>query len=949
MKKGISILLIIAFIIANAFSFIGCRPVNAEAAEVRACWVSSVGNLDFPSKMGLSAEALRKEMDAIVSNCKSIGLNTIFFQVRPMGDALYPSAYFPWSVYLSGEQGVGPEEGFDPLAYFIQKAHAEDLALHAWINPYRIGTGSNVKEHLSADNPAVLHPEYTVSCDSGLYYNPGHPEARKLILNGVAELVRNYDVDGIHFDDYFYPYEMAGFDDSAAYAQYGQGLSLEDFRRHSVNQLIEATYKLIKTMDQKKQFGISPFGIWANRSVDPSGSATNGLSAYADIFSDSKKWVEEGWLDYVCPQIYWSFENEDAPYDVLVDWWDQLCAKNHVRLYIGVALYKVGTDEAGWSSGAVIGKQLRYAAAKKSYAGHSFFRYGLLQENVAGALDSIRAYYNGESEPEPQEIPAASHQIKVDYISLQNATELKITSPENGAAFNASHISVSGTALPGNEVAVNGVAAQVSAKGLFAAYIPLSKGKNTITVSSGSGRKSITVYRSDEKTETLPEFDSFYPAGAVHRNSGDLLTFEVDGPAGVEITLKNAMLSVSMYPSEEDPGHYIGQWEVPPFPAGDKLVLTDFSLEYVSGGVSAKTDLDLTLNLYAGGYRESLFLQKDSYIFDASRGGSQMDHDPLRKGLAVTVLGREGSRALLDNGYWVEAENLGPEKVTVDDAANYAYEMVTVSAKSPFGYSSYCDGSDLCISLAAGRGVAFEWDADSKDMQIQLQQTADQSLLSIVSRSGKRIAGYEILPQKNRIIIFLRYHTTGLSGKTVMLDAGHGGEDPGASGPGGSAYPRESEINLILTAALKEELEKAGAEVLLTRASDKTVSLDQRVEKAVSLAPDLFISLHHNSADQTADFCSTSGGLMLYSSPLSAGLAETLAEQLWSGVGEKEVACRRQSLRVCRQTRFPAVMVEAGYLCNPAEYELLCREDIARKIAKNIVNGLNGYFVTDCS
>lgn len=943
MKKAISILLIAAFSFVNAFSFVGCRRIEADATdEVRACWVSSIGNMDFPSDMGLSVKKLKAEMDTIIRNCKEIGINTIFFQVRPMSDALYKSEVFPWSVYLSGTQGVAPSSGFDPLDYFVKAAHKAKIELHAWINPYRIGTSENAWEKLSADNPAKVHPEYTVTCKSGVYYNPGLPEARSLILDGVSELVRNYDIDGIHFDDYFYPYNLEGFDDSAAYDQYGQGLSLEDFRRKSVDQLVESVYTLIKTVDKDVQFGISPFGIWANKGVDPAGSDTRGMSSYAAIFSDSKKWVEKGWLDYVCPQIYWTDEHEAAPFDVLVDWWDELCTKNKTKLYIGIALYKVGTDEIGWDQGTVMEEQLWYASSKKSYAGHCFFRYGLMVQNPLGALDSIRNYYNGVR------TTAAEKGDDVEYIDLKKATELKITSPQNGATVSGSGISVAGTTA-GSAVTVNGVSAVVSSMGLFAAYVPLQLGSNTITVRDGNAVKSIRVTRTAKAQVTKLDAETAYPTGAVYRGAGETLKFQVDAPAGSSVVLTNGDLSIPLLSTEKKPTKYTGQWTAPVFPVGDKLTLDGFRFETSLNGKETVTPVDLTLHIYADGYREQLILQRDAYIFDESRDGSQMDHDPLRKGTKVTIIAKEGTRALLENGYWVEQELLGTEKATSDDTADYAYEVLHISSKENFGFYSYCDGLKMEIKLYAGRMADFELDTDQQDLYLDLKQSVSESLLTLNSRSGRKIAGYEIVQQKNRITVYLRFHRGGLSGKTIMLDAGHGGEDSGALSPGGVAYPSESELNLVLAGCLKEELEAAGATVLMMRSKDQAVSLEQRVETTVSQAPDLFISLHHNSVNETSNFAAATGGLMLYSSPISESLAQSLADTLWVGVGEKAVRCKRQSLYVCRQTRYPAVLVEAGYVCNPTEYEMLCREDIARKFAKNIVKGLENYFVTVCS
>lgn len=948
MKKAVVFILVAALAFVNSFSFISCRAVEEEIDEVRACWVSSVGNLDFPSAQGLSVSALKAEIREIVDNCADMGLNTIFFQARPMGDALYPSEIFPWSVYLTGTQGVAPADSFDPLSYFVETAHKAGIELHAWLNPYRIGTGSRVWENLAAENPAALHPEYTVTCDSGVYYNPGLPEARALILSGIEELVRGYEIDGIHFDDYFYPYNMSGFDDSAAYKKYGGGLSLADFRRQSVDRLIQDAGTLIKTLDPDVQFGVSPFGIWANQSVDPAGSATSGMSSYTAIYSDSKKWVEEGWLDYICPQIYWSFDLEAAPYDVLVDWWDALCRKSGTRLYIGIAFYKVGTDEVGWDEGTIMERQLRYAAEKESYAGHCFFRYGMMAENPLGALDSIQAYYGADAsveEERPNLESAVAEDQEVEYLPLKTSGKLKVTAPQSGSTISGGGVSVTGVCAPGARVEVNGVAAVVSSSGFFSAYITLEQGANTIAVSSGGARKTLTVYRSEGGGTTLPDESSAYPRGKVCRGAGETICFSLRAPSGAAVALSNGSLTIPLSPSESDPTLYTARWQIPAFPAGDKLTLTGFY--YTVDATSFDTDLEL--NLYAEGYREEMILQENAYLFDESAGGSQMDHDPLSKGAQVTVVALEGTRALLENGYWVEQELLGTEEVLPGDAAGYAYEILRIAAEESPAYYTYCDGTALEVVLTAGLTEEFDTDCAQGELRFTVRRNAGKAVISITSSAGRDIAGYEVLPQKNSITVYVRFHREGLAGKTILLDAGHGGEDSGALGPGGSAYPAESTLNLALANLLKQELEAAGATVLMTRSSDETVTLEQRVEIAAEQAPDLFLSLHHNAGSQTTDYNRLSGALALYSSPVSAGLAEELAQTLWDGVGEKAAVSRRQSLHVCRQTRYPAVLIEAGYLCNPVEYEMLCSEDNALKIAQNIVAGLENYFVTVCS
>ena len=319
--------------------------------ELRGVWIATVMNINFPSEKGVAAERMAKEIDDIIVNCERAGFNAVFFQVRPGADAFYPSDIFPWSEYISGEQGKAPEGGFDPLAYFIVKAHEKNIALHAWINPYRITTGntSNPKHDVSTlceGHPARLHPEYTVPYGDGkLYFNPGLPEVRELCVSGVKELLEKYpSLDGIHFDDYFYPYPVSGeeFDDKEAYSEYGGGKSLGDWRRENVTSLIRDVYKAVKRINPECYFGVSPFGIWANSSSDTyiKGSETKGLESYFSLYCDPIAWANEGIVDYLAPQIYWSFASDSVPFDTLARWWNANLDGTGVDVYIGHAAYK---------------------------------------------------------------------------------------------------------------------------------------------------------------------------------------------------------------------------------------------------------------------------------------------------------------------------------------------------------------------------------------------------------------------------------------------------------------------------------------------------------------------------------------------------------------------------------------------------------------------------------
>lgn len=369
--------------------------------EMRGVYIATVYDLDFPSKAGLDADTLKSELDSIVDDVERLGFNAIFFQVRGSCDAMYKSSIFPVSEYLTGVTGGELPGGFDPLSYLIEIAHARDIDVHAWVNPLRVTRGSPSRPKtdvtaLAANSPARLHPEYTVEYAGELYFDAGMPEVRELIADGVREIIDGYDVDGILFDDYFYPYPEDGyeFDDSATYEKYSGGRELGDFRRESVNEMVRLVYETVKAADERCRFGIAPFGIWRNDNGENGGSATRGLESYDEIYCDTLAWVKGGYVDYVAPQLYWSFSRESAPYGVLADWWDEQVRGTGVDLYISHAAYKYGEDE--WSFAHAVHElteQVKHARPLISYRGSIMYSLSSLRENASGVADDIEAAY----------------------------------------------------------------------------------------------------------------------------------------------------------------------------------------------------------------------------------------------------------------------------------------------------------------------------------------------------------------------------------------------------------------------------------------------------------------------------------------------------------------------------------------------------------------------------
>ncbi|KLE14652.1 family 10 glycosylhydrolase [Clostridium sp. C8] len=369
--------LLLSFVMIN---FLAVTPKAEVNEDMKAVWISTVYNQDWPSVGARNNVSQQKqEFINILEDVKSLGLNTVIVQVRPKGDSLYKSNINPWSEVLTGTQGKDP--GYDPLAFAIEEAHKRGIKVHAWLNPYRVTTSGTNLNSLAGNHFARNNPSMVFEYNNALYYNPGLPEVRQHIVNTVDEIVRNYNVDGIQFDDYFYPGN--DINDADAYARYGNGLNIGDFRRKSVNQLVEAVNNKINSIDSSIDFGISPRGIWKNKSSDSTGSDTRGAQSYYDIYADTRTWIRNEWIDYVAPQIYWKIGYEVADYTKLVDWWSNEVNGTSVNLYIGHNVYTADVASE-------VDKQINLNTQYPNVKGSIFFRYSFIRDNFQGIRQKIQ-------------------------------------------------------------------------------------------------------------------------------------------------------------------------------------------------------------------------------------------------------------------------------------------------------------------------------------------------------------------------------------------------------------------------------------------------------------------------------------------------------------------------------------------------------------------------------
>ncbi len=389
MKKliGLSLILLLA---------INLYAAKYPKHEMRAVWIATIANIDWPSASNLTAMQQKKEFTELLDLCKEYNMNTVVFQIRPSADAFYASKYEPWSQWLTGKQGKTPD--YDPLAFASVECRKRGLDLHVWINPYR--AVSDVNNNQTAPNHITnIHPEWFITYGKTKYFNPALPETRNFVAKVVSDIVRRYDIDAVHMDDYFYPYRIAGveFPDDKSFKTYSRGYSAnqrDDWRRNNVDLIIKQLHDSIKAIKPWVEFGISPFGVWRNSTKDPAGSKTKaGQTNYDDLFADVLKWQRERWIDYITPQIYWEIGKEIADYKIIADWW---CHNSfETQLYIGQALYKIDAQakEKSWQSADEIIRQIKLNRKYHEISGSMFYSAKFMRKNPLELQEKLQKRY----------------------------------------------------------------------------------------------------------------------------------------------------------------------------------------------------------------------------------------------------------------------------------------------------------------------------------------------------------------------------------------------------------------------------------------------------------------------------------------------------------------------------------------------------------------------------
>ncbi|HEX2926343.1 MAG TPA: family 10 glycosylhydrolase [Ruminiclostridium sp.] len=946
--------------------------------DLRGVWIASVSNIDFPSKPGISAEKQKKELDTIVDNAQYMGLNAIFFQVRPTGDALYKSSIFPWSAYLTGKQGKENDQGFDPLAYIIQQAHKKDIQVHAWINPLRLSMGTTKRPDrdvsvLSEGNPARNIPEAVVAAPTGqLYLDPGNPAAIKLITDGVAEIVKNYDIDGIHFDDYFYPSKTetdgVDFNDSASYEKYkGSFTNKDDWRRNNVDTLVKNTYDTVKKIKPNVQFGISPFAIWSNKDRNNEGSDTRGgISTYYDYYADSKKWVKEEYLDYIAPQIYWNIGFKAADYSVLVNWWKDVCSGTKVKLYVGHAAYKINdtTQANEWLDPLQIPKQIAFDRKTNAVSGSIFYGYSTLKANTLGIKDKLHGIFVAGRDP---------------GSVVPEDRQLFIASPDNGYKTSSSKISILGAGDPEQPVYLNGKTVQMSAGGYFTVYEDLKVGENTFTFKH-KGKETVLKITRKASSSSVPykmtkagfREGYFSPTQSMTMQTGQKVSFSCQAPAGakvwVEIGSYRADLSQTATLDSNGgaltPAKYSGTFTMPAVAGKDRVMSLGkpvFAMELNGKKITAKQSNTISVQS-SKYYKYAVVSTNDAEAVARSGPSSEYSRvTPLINGAADYIVGQQNGFYLLKSGTWTAASNI---KVINDKAltsnrvssvgtkANGSYTDITFNmpVNAVFGVEAAQNTLTLTLYNTEGINTSDAVPSGAPFSSVSYKSVPGGAQYTFNLRSPDNYFGYNAQYKNGALVFSLKNApkisksgSKPLTGLKVVLDAGHGGSESGAIGPLGDTGLYEKQINLAIALNVRKYLQSLGATDIMTRTSDKTVSLNDRANLIRNEKPDIAVAIHNNSMDVTADYTKNTGLLVLYSKDSSKAAAGYIKDQLVNDLKRKDDGYRWQSLSVCTVTQSPAILIEGGFLSNPDEYAWLADYDNQVKIGNSVGKAIENW------
>jgi uncharacterized lipoprotein YddW (UPF0748 family)/N-acetylmuramoyl-L-alanine amidase len=968
LKFPVACLLSIALLLPSGMVMAAPTTAVNTTSGMKGLWVATVYNIDYPTKGTVDSALLKREAITILDKAESAGLNAVFLQVRPASDALYVSNYFPWSKYLTGKQGLAPNEGFDPLAFWVDEAHLRGLELHAWINPYRITKkGSKDPNHdfasLTATHPARVHPEWVVKhTDGNLYFNPGIPAVRQLIVDSSLEIIQNYQVDGVHFDDYFYPGQV--FADADTYKLYGSAFkSIHDWRRDNVNLLIQSLATAIDNTGKKVSFGISPFGIWANKATNALGSDTKGQQSYYDHYADTRKWVLDGTIDYIAPQIYWNIGFTIADYAKILSWWQNVVKGTGVKLYIGHAAYRVGNTDATspWSGVEEIRRQLDLNVSTGGVDGSIFYNYSAFRKFPA-LTELLKQYFSQGSTQVPVVVP--SHP----------AQPITFARPTGNIKTRLGTYFICGTSDPALPLMVNGIPVEGrSSKGYYGYFATLKPGVNTFIFSQGNTSKTLVLTKDISVTKALPmktieiPVATAFPQAQEERLSGEKVTLTCQAPIGATVTVKLAGESYPMKPAIYKINSksayvttYTYSYTLPTYTGTPRTVNLGkpvYAMSYKGTTKTRTAAAPIGVIMKDAPYYAMVNAPiVDTYKTPTTANGAATE---VYQGMVDRVTGVTGSYIRLASGLWLKKDKAAlytnPSAIQgVVNSTHYQTGKKWDALYFDLSHSALAipsfDGTTLRLELSGVQTLMpIELPADSLFELSTYTVTNGNGVYTLKLKSGEFLDGFSVHTAQNVLVLDLKRrpvlstYDAPLSGITVLLDPGHGGSDTGALGPLGAQYA-EKHINLAIAKKVSVALQAMGASVQMTRSEDVAVSLSDRLSLSRQLKPDLFISIHADSVADSADINKIFGFSVFYKEKIAADLSKRMLDGVVQNLGRKDRGVNVKNFYVTRGTWAPSLLLETGFVPNPIEFEWLSEESSQTQLAEELAKAILAYF-----
>ncbi|NLD87408.1 MAG: family 10 glycosylhydrolase, partial [Clostridiales bacterium] len=719
----------------------------------------------------------------------------------------------------------------------------------------------------------------------------------------------------------------------------------DDWRRNNVDIFVSELYAAVKNVNADIAFGISPFGIWANSSTNPLGSNTNGGESYTQHYADTRKWVKEGILDYIAPQIYWSIGHKNADYDTLTRWWADVVKDTNVKLYIGHAAYKVGSE---WSDVFALMAQLELNRGIKEISGSIFFRYGFMKKDVKNA---VKSFYTGKK-TEPGKY------------------SLKINLPAKDITTSQSDYYVGGTSDSAYPLYLNGeLISSRSGDGFFGTLVKLEKGENVLkfTQNDQSVTRTIThrCLSSSSKGQSEATITSMFPTVNTYYAPGDTVTFTCTAPIGSIVRITFDGKTYQMYPDNTTPPdfrsvHLTTYTYDFTLPKGNNLSLGSavYSMAYRGKKVRLLSNGEIYVisseNVTYARVKNDL---TSGYSKPSSSGGPNVI---LSKNMSDIVTGRSGSYVKLGSNLWVYARNLEfyGKKSETSKLSNASMtvdvngvNILTFMINDGTVYAKYDDTErTLNISVSPCKmGPKLRISSKSMFSSVDISQNNQKAIYRLKLKDEFTLGGYYTEAADGVLSLHVNPGISAnigykpLSGHTIVVDAGHGGYDTGALGLLGADMP-EKTINLDISLKLRDELTSLGAKVIMTRETDTYLSLEERLDISYLIKPDLFISVHCNSMNTNVDSSKVSGFSVFFREKTSSDAAKTIFNYLNDNLDLDNKGCHQANFYVVRGTWSPAVIFESAFMPNPSDFENLINEEWQAKLAKTLAMAITEYF-----